>query len=47
MEFAKDFVDNPAEKIQRVLEAVNKYSLLCDSYRIAPPDFDIIPGLVV
>lgn len=34
VEFAEDFVENPQEKIDRVLAAVNKFGLWCDNYNI-------------
>lgn len=34
MEFSEDFVENPEEKIQRVLSAVDRFGQWCDNYRI-------------
>ncbi|MCQ2155761.1 MAG: type II toxin-antitoxin system HipA family toxin [Bacteroidales bacterium] len=36
MEFAENFVDNPKEKIERVLAAVDRFGQWCDNYRIDP-----------
>ncbi|MCF0164388.1 MAG: type II toxin-antitoxin system HipA family toxin [Bacteroidales bacterium] len=34
IEFAEDFVDNPKEKIDRILAAVSRFEQWCDNYRI-------------
>lgn len=34
LDFAEDFVDNPKEKIERVLTAVDRFGIWCDNYNI-------------
>lgn len=36
MEFAENFVENPGEKIERVLSAIDRFGQWCDNYRIDP-----------
>ena len=36
MEFAENFVENPGEKMERVLAAIDRFGQWCDNYRIDP-----------